>query len=233
VFAYDVPHEVRCCSDVAKDGWTKRSGCNVWVESNFGVCHRNKNFLEAECICEKYDARLCTKAEIEGNCSRGTGCGMDNQLVWTSTPDDSADTVPTSVPTPVPTLPPTLPVAEQCASETDGDSTTLNYWALCGRQGAGRRCSNEPDDVFAYDVPHEVRCCSDVAKDGWTKRSGCNVWVESNFGVCHRNKNFLEAECICEKYDARLCTKAEIEGNCSRGTGCGMDNQLVWTSTEE
>merc|ERR1712039_943358 len=99
-------------------------------------------------------------------------------------------------------LPPTLPVAEQCASETDGDSTTLNYWALCGRQGAGRRCS-------------------DVAKDGWTKRSGCNVWVESNFGVCHRNKNFLEAECICEKYDARLCTKAEIEGNCSRGTGCG------------
>merc|ERR1712226_1013062 len=153
---------------------------------------------------------------------------LEPTLEPTSTPTPA----PTPKPTPVPTLAPTLPVAGQCASETDGDSTTLNYWALCGRQGAGR-CSNEPDDVFAYDVPHEVRCCSDVAKDGWTKRSGCNVWAESNFGVCHTNKNFLEAECICEKYDARLCTKAEIEGNCSRGTGCGRDNQLVWTSTEE
>jgi len=170
---------------------------------------RNKNFLEAECICEKYDARLCTKLELESNCGIRTGCGTDRQLVWTSTEKD-------------------LPVDEQCASETDGDSTTVKYWAMCGRKN---KCPNEPNGVFDYDVPHEVSCCSDTSKPGWKKRRNCNVWAQSKFdGKCMRNKNFLEAECICEKYGARLCTKQEANRSCARGTGCGNDRRLVWTS---
>jgi len=88
--------------------------------------------------------------------------------------------------------------------------------------------------VFEYDTPHEVRCCSDVSKEGWFKRAGCDVWTESRIdSVCYASKNFFEAACICGKLDGRLCTKEEIEGNCSQGTGCGFDHQVVWTSTQE
>merc|ERR1712232_222823 len=143
---------------------------------------------------------------------------------------------PTPMPTPPPTPPPTPmptppPVADQCASETDGGSTPIIHWAMCGRKNM---CANESNDVFNYDVDHNVRCCSDTAKPGWIKRPGCSVWAQSKFdGVCMRNKNFLEAECICEKYGARLCTKQEANRNCARGTGCGNDRRLVWTRTSE
>merc|ERR1712048_426340 len=115
----------------------------------------------------------------------------------TPVPTSAPTPVPTSLPTPTPTLAPTsaptqdeLPIADQCASETDGDSTPIIHWAMCGRKG---RCPNEPNDGFTYDIPHEVRCCSDTAKPGWIKRPGCSVWAQSKFdGVCMRNKNFLE-----------------------------------------
>merc|ERR1712019_327253 len=154
----------------------------------------------------------------------------------TPVPTSAPTPVPTSLPTPTPTLAPTsaptqdeLPIADQCASETDGDSTTAKYWAMCGRKNM---CANESNDVFNYDVDHDVRCCSNTAKPGWIKRRGCSVWARSKFdGVCMRNKNFLEAECICEKYGGRLCTKEEIDRDCSARTGCRLDKELVWTST--
>merc|ERR1739836_17057 len=177
--------------------------------------------LEAECICGKHDARLCTREEIEGNCAKGTGCSFDAQVVWTSTIDDSEPS-PTSSPV-------AGTIDEQCADETDGDSTNLRHWAACGRV---RRCGSQPTGGFNFDVPHEVRCCSDTSKPGWKKNSGCDVWAQSKMNnVCYEAKNFLEAECICGKHDARLCTREEIEGNCAKGTGCGFDRQVVWTST--
>jgi len=256
VFENDELHEVRCCSDTAKDGWTKRAGCNVWVESKPGdLCYASKTWAHATCICEKYDARLCTKEENENNCGRQTGCAFDRQLVWTSTPDDSSvvpsptsspvvsspttTLSPTSSPvvsSPTTTLSPTLsPVSgtidEQCASESAFAFNPYKHWAVCGAQG---KCDVEEAGVFENDELHEVRCCSDTAKDGWTKRAGCNVWVESKPGdLCYASKTWAHATCICEKYDARLCTKEENENNCGRQTGCAFDRQLVWTSTPE
>lgn len=32
--------------------------------------------------------------------------------------------------------------------------------------------------------------------------------------------------------EVELCTVAEAEGNCLRGTGCGHDKDLIWTSDE-
>merc|ERR1711862_762691 len=152
----------------------------------------------------------------------------------TSPPISPPTSPPTPPQTPLPTLSPTLPptnVGDQCESETEGDPTTVKHWALCGKKN---RCRNEANGVFTYDVLHEVRCCSDSPKEGWRKRRRCAVWAQSNFdGVCHSAKNFFEANCICEKYDARLCTKAELNKNCARGTGCGFDNNLIWTETEE
>jgi len=219
VFDYDTPHEVRCCRDESKEGWSKRAGCNVWTESKVdNQCYASKTFLEAECICDRRDGRLCTKEEIEGSCSQGTGCGFDNQVVWTSTKELTVS--PSASPI-------VITIDEECASETQGNSTSVKHWALCG---SGGNCNNEPNGVFDYDTPHEVRCCSNVAIEGWLKRAGCNVWTSSRSdGVCYASKNFFEAECLCNKLDGRLCTKEEIDDSCSQGTGCGFDHQVVWT----
>jgi len=99
---------------------------------------------------------------------------------------------------------------------------------ICGRT---QRCEGD-NEVSDNAEPHNVRCCSDTEKEGWTKKSKCDVWVASKIdGKCHKNKNFLEAKCICEEAGARLCTKEELEKNCSVGTGCGLDTKLIWTMT--
>ena len=70
----------------------------------------------------------------------------------------------------------------------------------------------------------QVRCCSDKALPGWVKKSSCfMVWGGSDeWGArgCSRDKTFAEAERICrEDADARLCTVAELEGDCTQGAG--------------
>jgi len=49
-------------------------------------------------------------------------------------------------------------------------------------------------------------------------------------GGCHSDKTFAEAEAICIKAGARLCTKDELEADCTAGTGCGHDRDLIWSS---
>ena len=112
--------------------------------------------------------------------------------------------------------------------ETQDDSMDVQYWAVCGKIG---RCNNEVTGGFSYDAPHELYYCSDIQKAGWKKWGGCNVWEQSKMiGEYYADKNFFMAECICNKHDARLCTREEIEGNCAREIGCQFDKQLVWTS---
>ncbi|EOD05190.1 hypothetical protein EMIHUDRAFT_439025, partial [Emiliania huxleyi CCMP1516] len=105
-------------------------------------------------------------------------------------------------------------------------------YVACGRTG---RC-DESDRWAAPSEKHEVRCCSDSRIDGWKKKDGCSVWSESDDdemgGKCHHNKNFAQASTICEDAGARLCTRAELQGNCARGSGCGHDRDLIWSGTE-
>ena len=44
-------------------------------------------------------------------------------------------------------------------------------------------------------------------------------------------KTFDEAEEACSKKGYRLCSVKELKEGRARGTGCGMDNQRVWTDT--
>merc|ERR1712038_1160512 len=197
-----VLREVRCCSDVQLSGFTRRSGCEVYSESEFGqTCYHNKDFGEAEDICSQHGGRLCTKAELEASCTSGTGCQHDRDIIWSSTPAE-----PTSTPTIVPTQAPVPSAAP------------LQHWAVCGSVG---RCSSEEEKLYDHSVLHEVRCCSDVELSGWTYKAACDVWAESKFGqTCYHNKDFWEAEDICSQHGGRLCTKAELEASCTSGTGC-------------
>jgi len=47
-------------------------------------------YSEAVAICEAEGARLCSVTEVESDCTRGSGCLLDAELIWTSG-DCSAD----------------------------------------------------------------------------------------------------------------------------------------------
>ena len=49
-------------------------------------------------------------------------------------------------------------------------------------------------------------------------------------GGCMTNATWLEAFVRCEQYGARLCTRNELMA--AMGTGCGLDDKLVWTWEE-
>merc|ERR1711933_11485 len=81
---------------------------------------------------------------------------------------------------------------------------------------------------------HEVRCCSSTEISGWTKRTclGKPIWTESDgkLGACQHAMTWDQAHEHCTKAGGRLCSRAEAEANCIYGTGCGHDEDLVWTS---
>eukprot|EP00039_Didymoeca_costata_P027218 m.17817 g.17817 ORF g.17817 m.17817 type:complete len:1258 (+) comp6118_c0_seq1:95-3868(+) len=51
-------------------------------------------------------------------------------------------------------------------------------------------------------------------------------------GGCQAGKDFVFAQQICTSAGARLCSADELQGDVARGTGCGFDKQLVWTTDE-
>ena len=119
---------------------------------------------------------------------------------------------------PPPMAPPPLPAL--CPPD--------KQWIECGRVG---RCNND-GRCAGRTQTHEVRCCSDTEIGGWSKRHASCPWAESDDGMggCHHSKTFPEAEAICAAAGARLCTKDELTSDCTRGTGCGHDRDLIWSS---
>eukprot|EP01052_Picozoa_sp_SAG31_P004427 SAG31_NODE_183_length_20987_cov_8.711078_11_plen_343_part_00 len=91
---HDELHEVRCCADSAASGFHQYSpsSCpNVWADSDTGSnCQHGLTLAEAAEFCEGLGGRLCTAAEVEADCTAGTGCGHDSDLIWTSTPYQGA-----------------------------------------------------------------------------------------------------------------------------------------------
>ena len=94
---------------------------------------------------------------------------------------------------------------------------------------------------------HETRCCNTgkgtdgfwfLARDGgnkqWCKNN--NVWGLSAKGPkhihqgCKHRATFAQAQKFCANMGGRLCTREELANDCTAGTGCGHDNDLVWTS---
>ncbi|KAL7554912.1 hypothetical protein ACHAWF_018468 [Thalassiosira exigua] len=108
---------------------------------------------------------------------------------------------------------------------------TDSFYVVCG-QNDSSSCAGQSVAALSS-TGHEVRCCSDTdLGSGWRKRSGCNVWGESEIeGVCYDNETHQIATNLCEDVGARLCTRAELLANCAAGSGCAHDSDLVWSST--
>ena len=97
-------HEVRCCADSnLGSGWTKHENCNVdvWGESEInGNCEDSVDHGQAMSMCASMGGRLCTAAELLSDCTRGSGCMHDQDMIWSSTEVVAPTNSPTAEPTP-------------------------------------------------------------------------------------------------------------------------------------
>jgi len=165
---------VRCCSDKRKDGWEKKAKCEIWATTPSFPCYPDATYADAFGICKLNGNRLCTATEVYENCTKGTGCGLDNKLIWTSStnfhtenpswspslflseaPSSKPSLNPTSLPS---SRPSTNTVILACGSDSDNCSDSENYKV-------------DQRKVFAdrFDAKAAVRCCRDNFNNGWYK----------------------------------------------------------------
>jgi len=100
---------VRCCADqpsvgtvapaspIQKSctelGWTPTAAGSPYVCANSEfysgtgkVCSTAATFSSARNACRSIGARLCTSEELDADNARGSGCKLDDKIVWSKTP---------------------------------------------------------------------------------------------------------------------------------------------------
>ena len=107
---------------------------------------------------------------------------------------------------------------------------TCCYEVACG--SADNTNCDETPHCAAEAALHEVRCCSDAYNPGWSQHDESCPWAASDLGSgCARNMNHGAAVAYCAAEGGRLCTKAELEADCTKFSGCTHDDELIWSST--
>jgi hypothetical protein len=219
----DTLHEVRCCSDVELPGYTqKHAGDPLGVGSG--------EFIEVDCAVWG-ESQFTSVGDGAAGCVNGASygeardiCSADGARLCTKAEMERGCTAGTG-----------------CGHDADlvrtSDPCQPDYaWLIIGSSGSiaeegGAACGRTSE-------MNEVRCCSDVAVDGYTQQGNCAVWAESQFSSigegadgCVNGADFSHAHDICQADGARLCSITELQDGCTRGTGCGHDADLIWTST--
>jgi hypothetical protein len=153
---------------------------------------------------------------LQADETRGTGCGHDNAWVWG---------------------------AEACPVVDEGC-----HLIACGSTANG--CASEDPRCAVDEEEHEVSCCADTDV---TPDDGVNDWVtggnaralcadrgiwgfrrpDGTNGSCNHAATYEAAAAWCADNGGRLCTADEINADCTRGTGCSHDGDLMWTSSQQ
>jgi hypothetical protein len=87
--------------------------------------------------------------------------------------------------------------------------------------GNPSRLKNHPAQCSDVNTKLAVRCCGRTTPRIQMGRYGCND-----------RRTFEEATEICKVFGFRLCSRKEIEGGVTSGTGCGYDAKRIWTSSK-
>lgn len=118
----------------------------------------------------------------------------------------------------------------------DGNAGPCHYVA-CGRSTAQTCVTStcQPNTEL-----HSVRCCSEIDLGGsWQQRNSnppeCGgIYAASTFGTdntCYPDQTFGAASEICRANGGRLCRLDEIENDCTSGSGCGHDSDMLWSDS--
>ena len=236
------------CSDL---GWGNAASfgnetvCGASNTAPLSGCSGLISISDAVGFCEGAGARLCSAAEMSADEARETGCTLDEQQVWTSTKCDEgyelvygasnfggglttcgdshglhfarccADTVVTT-PQGILALPSASPTASPVPSPTPVPS-------------------HEPTTSFvSSEVQVSALTCEELGWDNAAAFGSSLVCAESHIVVstqCEGLRSWSQANDLCLNNGARLCSIEEIEADETRGTGCGLDNDELWSST--
>lgn len=191
------------------------------------TCYKTSTFADAYALCTSVGARLCSDVELGADAARSTGCGLDSRLVWTATPCGLLDFTgrkvrmgsnSTEEPVCVSTHPSQVAGVRCCADASISTDTDVLESPAPNMQSTTsiavqKSCDNLPGFQFRY--------------------GNLEICAASNIrGMCYRdNANAAQAQTVCHRVGARLCTSAELSLDVARGTGCGLDMLNVWTSS--
>jgi len=222
--------EPKTCSQL---GWSSISkGVCGASDRNLGPdgttkCFSTQNWQSARNKCTRAGARLCSAAELQSGAATGTGCDLDNALVWTSSWCGLGN--------------------KRYVLNGNGEGELqCKSSAEKSHHRYGLRCCSDVNFAATTEAPATTTTTmqnfnqKSCATLGWaTSSANPAVCGESDKGfkvLDNSNKCFYEkaqpdANFHCSKMGARLCTLAEVSQGVGTKTGCMMDSLSVWTST--
>ena len=217
------------CQTCEQLGWPTEAGdIEVCAESDMGFdCAESVPFAGnrgANLMCQSLGARLCTAVELVLGEGRGTGCGHDARMIWSSSWELDALTCDRATQRVV--VSGSNAAAPACMAKSASATDTA----------AVRCCADlecvEPPPPPPPGLPRvPCRSCREL---GWPIESGlAEVCSESDDGfACTSEVAYTGAGGavnVCQSVGARLCSAIELEAGEGQGTGCGHDNLLIWS----
>ena len=200
-------------------------------------------------------ARLCSLEEIMGDETRYTGCGFDDNYVWTSStsvwnPQGGADghggQEDCSTGSAVVAMGASLWTSRD-AGGSEGSPPMCR--TMLGESAAVRCCADarrmcfdqggQGSETHAFagvtcTAQESLRTCDELS---WFTGLGSDLvcGMSRVHGECNGDVTMAEALSLCVAVGARLCTVEELHNDETVGldgaTGCGFNNGRVWSST--
>lgn len=184
--------------------------------------------FEASEMCTRVGARLCSVDELHHNIAAGSGCELDNEIVWTHTR-----------------------CTDDFFAPNGGFVATTGAWTgkspKCAPPETGLflvRCCADSDPPESKRLPGsdqqieviEGKSSQSCVELGWDalEFGSPKVCGASRFaGKCPEPLAFIEAREFCLSQGARLCTTEELLSDEARGSGCRMDTARTWAAIGE
>jgi len=223
---------ISTCTDLGWGNAASYGSTSVCGESDLsmGGCSGNMVWAAAEAFCSSAGARMCTVAELQADEARGTGCGIDRTMVWSSDVCSggymAAPGSSKSGTTPICEAAGTLTNVARCCAEV---SLSVSSPVLV--PSAAPVMSPVPGPV-STPTSGGTSTCADLGWGNAATYGSTSVCGESDLslGSCSGAVAWAVAEAFCSSAGARMCTMAELQADEARGTGCGIDRTMVWSS---
>eukprot|EP00040_Diaphanoeca_grandis_P026840 m.150907 g.150907 ORF g.150907 m.150907 type:complete len:1497 (+) comp30749_c0_seq1:408-4898(+) len=116
-------------------------------------------------------------------------------------------------------------------------SPTIELRQFIAQCGSNNTVKCEPPALANATDSYFVRCCSDLSIGSWIRNSPTCPYAASEFfsnvSDCQLPMTHTEATNFCGQFgggSGRLCTSLELQNDCAKSSGCGLNSKLVWTS---
>lgn len=216
-----------------------------WTPNSNGVCA--SSVLNGHCfnsgdidhtwatrLCELFNARLCTIAELESGVAKGTGCMLDNAEVWTS--NECSPGVFTTA------------LGGNGSRQACVAGTAASFDVRCCADDVASGMRPDPESTAGPSTDDPMppagqpalseKPCADLGSAFQmgisspsvpSSRDVCCAATTAN-GICLESMTFDDAKAFCEAGGARLCTLTELQNNECANRGCQYNSKFGWST---